>query len=223
MYQRFAEVYDSLMRDVDYAAWASRLYALMARRGFKTGSALMDAACGTGNIALPLAKMGYAVTGCDISEDMLAVAAGKARKAGLRIPFARMDIKNMESHRPFDIVNCSCDGVNYLLDRDEVSAFFTSAARALKTGGLLLFDVSSEYKLEKILGCNTFGEDDGRTAYIWKNNFDPASRLIEMNLSFFVKTGSNYERFCERHIQRAHGLEELRRALADCGFADVEV
>lgn len=38
---------------------------------------ILDAAGGTGRIALPLAKMGYSVTLCDISPSMLYVAKKK--------------------------------------------------------------------------------------------------------------------------------------------------
>ena len=85
-------------------------------------------------------------------------------------------------------------------------------------GGLLLFDISSQYKLENILGCNTFAEDEQGGAYIWKNNYDPKSRLIEMNLTFFERHGELYRRFTERHIQRAHGVDELLKALNWAGF-----
>ena len=85
-------------------------------------------------------------------------------------------------------------------------------------GGLLLFDISSQYKLENILGCNTFAEDEPAGAYIWKNNYDPESRLIEMELTFFERQGELYRRFTERHIQRAHGVDELLSALNRAGF-----
>ena len=85
-------------------------------------------------------------------------------------------------------------------------------------GGLLLFDISSQYKLENILGCNTFAEDEQGGAYIWKNNYDPESRLIEMELTFFERQGELYRRFTERHIQRAHGTDELLKALRRAGF-----
>ena len=78
-----------------------------------------------------------------------------------------------------------------------------------------MFDISSPYKLKDILGDNTFAEDTGRIAYIWQNSYDSQSKLIEMNLSFFEKTENGlYERFTERHIQRAHSEQELKTRFA---------
>ena len=117
-------------------------------------------------------------------------------------------------------VVCACDGVNYLLTKKDVGAFFDSAFAALKPNGAMLFDVSSAYKLECVLGGQTYGEDTSECAYLWQNAFDPESRLIEMNLSFFVPDGAGkYTRFTERHVQRAHTVEELLEALDKNGFS----
>ncbi|MEN6563725.1 MAG: class I SAM-dependent methyltransferase, partial [Christensenella sp.] len=91
-------------------------------------------------------------------------------------------------------------------------------------GGLLLFDVSSAYKLEHILGGHTFGDDTKGCTYLWRNHFDPNSCLLEMKLAFFrTKESGEYSRFDERHIQRAHTVEELRAALRLAGFEIEEV
>ena len=127
-------------------------------------------------------------------------------------------MRKLALHRPQDAIICACDGVNYLDSLKAAEEFFEAANAALKVGGLLLFDISSQYKLENILGCNTFAEDEQGEAYIWKNNYDPKSRLIEMNLTFFERQGELYRRFTERHIQRAHGVDELLSALNRAGF-----
>ncbi len=214
MYGDFAGMYDPLMKDVDYDGWAKYLLKLMGGSGLRVA----DCACGTGEITLRLAGAGHTLTGIDISEDMLRIASEKARRVALRIPFVRQDMRRLELHRPQDAIVCACDGVNYLTSMKEVSDFFAAASAALKPDGLLLFDVSSRYKLENVLGCNTFAEDTEGGAYIWKNNYDPESRLIEMSLTFFERQGALYRRFEERHIQRAHDVDELTEALRAAGF-----
>jgi hypothetical protein len=101
----------------------------------------------------------------------------------------------------------------------DILSFFNSANRALKDGGLLLFDVSSAYKLEHTLGGHTFGEDLKDCTYLWQNVFDPASKLLEMRLVFFLPGQSGaYRRFDERHVQKAHDATELSGALRRAGF-----
>lgn len=218
-YDGFAAVYDRLMADVDYNAWADYLSALLQNNGVLPGSTVLDAACGTGEITLHLHKKGYILTGADRAETMLEIAQQKARKAGARIPFVCQDLRALSVHQPVSAITCACDGVNYLLSGADLTAFFSSANRALKECGLLLFDISSAYKLEHVLGGQTFGDDDPDCTFLWQNCFDPKTHLLEMNLSFFVPDGAGkYTRFSERHIQRAHTVEELTVSLDGAGF-----
>ncbi len=216
MYGKFAKLYDDLMRDVDYDAWAAYLRTLLPDCG-----QVVDCACGTGEIALRLRKAGYAVTGIDISREMLSIAQEKARAAGQSIPFACMDMRRLQLHKPVDAIVCACDGVNYLASRADAQTFFAAAYACLRPGGRLLFDISSRYKLSTVLGCNTFAEDGETEAYIWKNCYDPESKLLEMRLTFFAKEGEGYARFCETHIQRAHSQTEILHALSGAGFTAV--
>ena len=218
LYERFSTVYDRLMRDVDYDAWARCLDGLI--RGFQPASAnaILECACGTGELTWRLDQIGYNVVASDLSADMLRVAEEKCRKRGLRIPFVCQDMTKLSFERPFDAVIAACDGVNYLLTDRALHDFFRSAWDCLKPGGLLLFDVSSAYKLENVLGLNTFADDGEDVAYIWKNMYDPKSALLEMNLSFFVRKNGVYERFGEKQLQRAYTVAELTRALNDCGY-----
>jgi len=214
MYGDFAGMYDPLMKDVDYDSWAEYLLRFLGAEKLR----VTDCACGTGEITLRLARAGHIMTGVDISGDMLRIASEKARRAALKIPFVEQDMRKLALHRPQDAIICACDGVNYLDSLKAAEEFFEAANAALKVDGLLMFDISSQYKLKNILGCNTFAEDEQGGAYIWKNNYDPKSRLIEMNLTFFERQGELYRRFTERHIQRAHGVDELLSALNRAGF-----
>lgn len=225
-YGRFADVYDALMESANYDRWARYLESFL-REAYPDTDAerldILDCACGTGSLSVRLAIEGYRVTGLDISGDMLRVAQEKARASGLHIAFIRQDMREIALHRPVDAIVCACDGVNYLLSEAELAAFFTTAYKALRPGGCFLFDVSTLYKLEHVLGNATYGEDTRDCTYLWKNCYDPESRLCEMRLNFFVPDGQRrYERFDERHVQRAHTDAEIRSALSKAGFTNIE-
>ncbi|SRR5579875_1297896 len=49
------------------------------------GDPLLDVACGTGRMAIPLAQQGYQVTGVDITPEMIERARQKAEQAGVSI------------------------------------------------------------------------------------------------------------------------------------------
>lgn len=218
-YSAFAAGYDRMMGDVDYDGWAQYIDGFLKEAGARS---VLECACGTGSLTVRLGRMGYAVTGSDLSEDMLMVARQKALQAGLRfLPFVCQDMRRLAIHKPVDAVVAACDGVNYLVDGAE--DFFRAAHKALKSGGLLLFDVSSAYKLSTILADNTFAATGADWAYIWENQYHPRLDRVDMVLTGFLKQGTRYARFEEHHSQRAYSEEELRTALAGSGFGDVQV
>ena len=70
---------------------------------------VLDAAGGTGRITLPLAKMGYSVTLCDISPRMLDVAKQKMRREGVydKVKILECDIRKLYfADESFDFVLC---------------------------------------------------------------------------------------------------------------------
>lgn len=217
-YEAFAACYDALMADVDYGAWAGYLAALIEEHGAPEKT-LLDAACGTGTMTLLLKKAGFAVTGADASPAMLGRAAEKARAEGLQAGFVCQDLRALALHAPVGVVNCALDGVNYLTAVADLRAFFVRASAVLRPGGLLLFDVSTPYKFENVIGDRTFADEAGEAAFIWFNAYDAGSALCRMQLTLFVREADGrYRRFEEEHVQRAHTLDELEHAMRPAGL-----
>ena len=222
-YEAFADVYDALMDDVDYDAWAEYYLSLIERQGVAPRT-LCDCACGTGSLSVRFAERGIRVTGVDLSGEMLARAQQKARRHGVMAMFVEQDMRKLALPRPVDALVCGCDGVNYLLDDDQVSEFLRSAHRCIKPGGALAFDISSPHKLEHVLGDGFFGEERDDVAYLWSNRFDANQRTVTMDLTFFVRDkGELYRRFSEIHTQKAHEPERLRQLLAENGFVQIHI
>lgn len=221
MYTAFASVYDRLMSDVDYDGWARFYAALLKKHGVSSG-AVCECACGTGSLTVPLQRLGYRMTGIDLSQDMLSCAVQKARDAGVQIPFVRQDMCRLALHRRQAAVLCTCDGVNYLTKPDRARAFFRAAFQALKPGGVLIFDVSTPDKLRDTLGDHTLGSQDEEISYVWQNAYHPRTRTVEMRLSIFVRgEDGRYARLEETQTQRAYTQEELQQSLASAGFEQV--
>ena len=212
----FAHVYDRLMDDFDYRAWAQYYMDILS---LKPGSMVCECACGTGLMTVELAEYGCVVTGIDLSCDMLGIASEKARARGFKIPFVHKDMCDLSLHKPVDAILCPCDGVNYLLTDERVSAFFSAAYAGLKTGGAFAFDVSTPEKLLNMPGAS-FYEDRDDVSYFW-NTLRESDR-VKMHLTFFVRQpGGLYRRFDETQIQRAHELSALTQMLTQAGFKDI--
>ena len=118
-YEELAPFYDAFTRASDYENWITQVLALLTAYGWR-GSSVFDVACGTGNSFLPLLRRGYAVTACDRSPAMLAVAARKAPE----VPLIEADMRDLPSTGRFELVTCFDDSLNHLLDEGDLSSAF---------------------------------------------------------------------------------------------------
>jgi len=128
------------------AAWMAGDFGVVARnistdgetfvRGLQLSAGLrvLDVACGTGNLAIPLARLGLVVTGVDIAPNLLVQARERAAAEGLSATFDEGDAEQLPyADASFDAV-VSMFGAMFASRPDLVAAEF---ARVLKPGGLL--------------------------------------------------------------------------------------
>lgn len=112
----------------------------------------LDAAGGTGRITLPLAKMGYSVTLCDVSPGMLDVARKKSRKEGVvdKVNILECHVRGLPfQDEAFDFVIC-WDGMI------EAAGEFV---RVTKKGGEISIFLVNKWSAV----INRFYEDPGST------------------------------------------------------------
>ena len=223
-YRDFAFVYDELMDDVDYDGWVNYIEQIIKNENAEVKN-ILELACGTGNITIPLAKKNYDIAGIDISDEMLNVARSKGEKQGIDLVLLEQDIAELD----FDVTNldcvlCACDGFNYITYDEDLMNVFSKTYELLKQEGIFIFDISSFYKLSTVLGDNMYGENRDGVSYMWQNYFDDEQNLVEMELTFFVADeDGKYEKHEERHLQRAYTEEEILDILEEAGFSDVKV
>ncbi len=223
MYQEFAEIYDELMSDVKYEKWAEYYARLLSVYGIRSGN-ICECACGTGNLTIPLYRRGYRMTGADISREMLWQAAQKSRKQGIAIPFVQQDMKALNLHHPADAVIAGCDGVNYLMNEEELAGFFRAAFRNIRPGGALIFDVSTPHKLKDVLCSGLLFDDRENITYLWANTWHARSRTVDMDLCFFIREeDGRYRRMEEHQTQKAWEMQELKDGLWKAGFRTVSM
>ena len=67
----------------------------IARLGLNPGERVLDVACGTGNLAVPAARVGASVTGVDIAPNLIADAQARAAADGLTIAFDIGDVERL--------------------------------------------------------------------------------------------------------------------------------
>jgi SAM-dependent methyltransferase len=213
-YSVLAAGYDVVMEHVEYEAWAGYVDALL-KEHHPAPEAVLELACGTGSLALELQPLGpYRYAGTDLSEDMLRVARAKAELAGAPIHFARADFTDFRADPPVDVLILLYDGLNYLLAEDRIRALFRCAWRALRPGGIFLFDQSTP---ANSINNEPYFEDRGRAdvfSYVRRSRYDRERRLHTTTLDMTVDGRS----FREEHVQRAYDVAEVRALLAETPF-----
>ena len=108
-YSGFASAYDEMMSNVNYRRWVTYVVDLFAL--YKASPRrVLDLACGTGSVAVPMAQAGYELAGLDRAQEMLDVAERKARRGGVSIPWIQADMRDFRVEEPFD-AGAVVDGV----------------------------------------------------------------------------------------------------------------
>lgn len=216
-YEGFAHLYDRLQEDVPYDDYVKYYTKLLERFGGKKGLCL-DLGCGTGNMTLRLSDMGFDMIGVDASTEMLEVAREKAAGEGKNILFLNQDMREFELYGTVGLTVSTLDCINYVTDFDDLVEVFRHVNNYLDPGGIFIFDINSAYKLEHILGDNTYVSDGEDIFYSWQNSYDEEEKTCTFYLSFFERVGDMYRRFDEEHVERAYSVDEIKSALERAGL-----
>ncbi len=217
-YNGFAYLYDQLMQEAPYDKWFC-FFENTVKRYQPESKTVLDVGCGTGSILLKLAKSGYQPTGVDLSADMLTVANEKLLKENYAVPLYEQNMTSLPNIGLFDVIIVFCDSLNYLSTEEEILSAFKSFYNQLNREGLLLFDVHSLYKINKVFVDATFALEDDEISYIWRSFIGEYENSVEHELTFFVKKDSGlYERIDELHKQRTFPVNTYQKLLEEAGF-----
>lgn len=88
------------LREVDF---------LIEELAVEKGGSILDVGCGTGRHSIELARRGYAVSGVDLSSEMLARAKAAARSAGVNVNWVHSDATSFSLPDKYDGAICLCE------------------------------------------------------------------------------------------------------------------
>lgn len=102
---------------------------------------ILEIGAGTGGITIPLLKKGINLTALDVSPGMLEILKAKLKKERLSARIIRGDMRKLNSRDKFDAVIITFRPFQHLYSvADQVNAL-ASIKKALREGGMLIFDV----------------------------------------------------------------------------------
>lgn len=211
-----APFYDELMSVVPYRMWVGYYLLLLSQQGVKPRT-ILDVCCGTGTMCEMLHREGFEVTGIDLSPDMIAVARQKASQRGYSIRYETADACDFELGSKFDAALSFFDSLNNILEPERFRCALSRVFAHLEAGGSFVFDLNTAYAFEQRLFDQRNVRPSARLKYDWVGEYDPASKIITVHMTFW-KDGVEFR---ELHRQRAYEDEEVREMLREVGFTDI--
>jgi SAM-dependent methyltransferase len=104
----------------------------------ETGGPVLELACGTGRVSIPIARLGFAVTGLDIVPAMVALARSKS--AGLPTRWVEGDARAFELGEQFRLIYLTGNAFQAFLTRADQEALLERVRAHLHDEGLFAFE-----------------------------------------------------------------------------------
>jgi SAM-dependent methyltransferase len=152
--------------------------------GDVAGLSALELGCGAAQFGIKVAKRGAGVTGLDFSANQLEAARRNMRETGVRFPLVRASAEEIPfADRSFDLVFCDHGATSFT----DPAITIPEAARVLRTGGLLVFNISTPFI------WTAWGDDDAppsrelRRAYFGLGRSvidDPSGATVEWQLTY---------------------------------------
>ncbi len=220
-YHALAQSYDRLTRDVDYEKIVEFYHEILEKEHIHPRT-VVDLACGTGSVALLLAQRGYRVTGVDMSEEMLTVAAQRAQDKQIQPVFVCQRLQELVLPRGVDMAVCALDGLDYIIEPEDCCQAIRQVYRALNPGGIFIFDVNTPEKLRAMDG-QVFLDEDEDVFCIWRGEFDEKANICSYGMDLFQREAELWRRSFEEHQEYAYTAAQLKDYLKSAGFTHIRI
>jgi ubiquinone/menaquinone biosynthesis C-methylase UbiE len=219
-----AKLYDKIWGRHDYDSDVKFLHNLFRRYGCKK---IVDVGCGTGGHALRLAKLGYEVTGVDISPTMLEIARQKDKDE--KVKFIRGDMrkldKMLEKEGKFDAAICLGQTFSCLVTNKDVSMFLKGIHCILKKNGLLILDarnakkIREEYLNQLILDHIIIEKKMQVLLLTFNNRWRKNPNVIIWRPIYLIRENGKIDFQIKEHKLRRFQFSELEKMLTENSFA----
>jgi len=172
---------------------------------------IVEVGCGSGVLAARLVAAGYDVVGIDRSPAMIRIARATAPGARLRV--ARLEHARLP---PASAVIAVGEIVTYVPGGLAVlQRFFQRVRRALRPGGLLVFDFIESAE-RRTYRRRVFEGDDWKIVLSASTN--RSGRVLTRRMTLRRLIGGRYRQSTESHRIRIYSRDEMAAALTAAGF-----
>ena len=222
-----ADIYEDARR---YAALAgqhfgSRDAAYWKAQAAQGGGPVLELACGTGRLTLPIAVQGTEIGGLDASAPMLAVAREKASAANLQIDWHLGDMADFDLGQRFSLIFVPNNSIAHLLTWQDFGRCLACVRRHLADNGRFMLDyfnpsltlLSRDPNQRYPVGTFDAPDGSGPISVSEQVRYDAASQIN--HIRWFWHTEATEKEEISDFSMRVYFPQELDALLASNGFA----
>ena len=207
------EFRDPLNYDLEELPRSARRIAFMCRRALGCTGPVLDLACGTGIVSLPIAILGLPVTGIDLSEPMISHARRKAATLGVKAEFAVGDMRSYDAPETFGFISLTGNAFQALLTHSDQSRLLQVVVRHIKDRGQFVFETRNPTATDL---CNSVEEEPWFTYVNSTGEEVGVSGTQAYDVGSQILTWTTYRRWS------SNDGPQMRRSDIACRFTPVE-
>ncbi|MBY8985617.1 MAG: class I SAM-dependent methyltransferase [Candidatus Lokiarchaeota archaeon] len=161
----------------------------------KYGGPILELACGTGRITIPITKEGLSIVGLDYSVKMLEQAKRNSSENNVEIEWIEADMTNFNLSRKFSVIIIPAAAMNWVLEDEDIEKCLTCIKDHLNQDGRLIFNVfnpnldilmrdpSKKYDIDK------YPDPDGKGTVVVtvSNYYDKATQINNVSSYSSIK------------------------------------
>jgi SAM-dependent methyltransferase len=201
--------------EVDFLAHCFRRYA---RRPVRR---VLDLACGTGPHLVRLAERGYRLVGLDLSARNIDYLRRRLGARGLQAELRVGDMTRFRLPEPVDAAICMQDSQGHLLTNEALLAHLRSVARALRPGGVYVFDRYLASSWTNPARSWSWSRRRGslivRASFSALHDVDPVSQVFRERLTLEAVENGARRIYRQTHLSRMVFPQELKALIALAG------
>ncbi|NNC45771.1 MAG: class I SAM-dependent methyltransferase [Winogradskyella sp.] len=187
------------------------------------GDPILELACGTGRLTIPIYEKGHDITGIDISEAMVNHGLSKTKTIDLRVG----DIRQFKLERKFSLILLPFNSICHLHDHESIFSCLESIKAHLKPEGRCIIDVFNpslehltrakemitpigNYQLNgsqiQISETNRYNTAEQINYIKWQYTIDGVKSMVDLNMRmFFPQELDNYLKCAGFEIEQKYG------------------
>jgi len=158
------------------------------------GEPILELACGTGRVTIPIAKEGLSIAGLDLLNTMLKEAKRKSKEAGVKIDWVEANMTDFYLNKEFNLVIMSGCAFNWFLELESVEKCLSCVKKHLKPKAGFIFDAfNPDLNIlirdpSKAYPNAEYQDPDGRGLVIVSEStrYDKTTQIIKVRLSYSI-------------------------------------